>query len=168
MADALAGVVATLIALAFSLSTFERFLAGRRRHELAWSVALALFAIASAALALGASDGWSGATYRVFFLFGGVVNVPVARTGTLTTPPKRKNTRYVAPDQPSLAPRASAAEAIANSARATDQASSWRRRPARNLSNVESEKASAMSVATTPANASAIAGSLCTGHNPAH
>jgi hypothetical protein len=83
MADALAGVAATLIALAFSLSTFERFLAGRRRYELAWSVALALFAVASAALALGASDGWSGATYRVFYLFGGVINVPVLATGTV-------------------------------------------------------------------------------------
>lgn len=83
MADAFAAVIATLVALAFSFSTFERFLAQRRRHELAWSIALFLFAVASAALALGASDGWSGPTYRVFFLFGGVVNVPVLATGTI-------------------------------------------------------------------------------------
>jgi hypothetical protein len=83
MADAFAAVIATLVALAFSLSTFERYLVRRRRNELAWSIALFLFAVASASLALGASDGWSGPTYRVFFLFGGVVNVPVLATGTI-------------------------------------------------------------------------------------
>src|SRR5215207_4851222 len=53
----------------------ERWVARRRRHELAWSLALAMFAIASAALWLGAAKGWDGATFRVFFLFGAILNV---------------------------------------------------------------------------------------------
>src|SRR5437763_1492984 len=35
---------ATLISLAFALSTWERWLAGRKRQELAWTVALVMFA----------------------------------------------------------------------------------------------------------------------------
>ena len=51
---------ATLVALAFAMSTFERWLARRRPHELMWSIALLMFAIAAAALAAGAGTGWNG------------------------------------------------------------------------------------------------------------
>lgn len=83
MADSISGVVATLIALAFSLSTFERYLERKRPHELAWSVALLMFAIASGALAVGASASWTSPTFRTFYLFGGVTNVPFLATGTV-------------------------------------------------------------------------------------
>ena len=74
---------ASLVALAFSMSTFERWLARRRRHELAWSVALGLFTVASGALWVGATVGWSGPTFRVFYLFGAIVDVPVLGLGTV-------------------------------------------------------------------------------------
>jgi hypothetical protein len=74
---------ASLVALAFALSTFERWLARRRPHELAWSVALFLFTAGSAALWLGAADGWDGPTFRAFYLFGAIVNVPVLALGTV-------------------------------------------------------------------------------------
>jgi hypothetical protein len=74
---------ATLVAVAFSLSTFERWVARRRRHELAWAVALALFAAGALFLALGASIGWSLPVFRAFYLFGAVVNVPVLALGTV-------------------------------------------------------------------------------------
>ncbi len=83
MADSISGVVATLIALAFSMSTFERYLERRRLHELAWSIALLMFAIASGALAVGAGTGWTGVSFRIFYLFGGVTNVPFLATGTI-------------------------------------------------------------------------------------
>jgi hypothetical protein len=76
-------VAAALVALAFSMSTFERWLARRRRHELAWSVALAMFAVAAAALAGGAATGWNGPTFRVFYLFGAIVDVPFLALGTV-------------------------------------------------------------------------------------
>ena len=75
-------VAAALVALAFALSTWERWLAGRRRHELAWTGALGLFGLASAFLAAGAGAGWSGAAFRGFYLFG-VVNVPFLGLGTV-------------------------------------------------------------------------------------
>ena len=74
---------ATLVAVAFAMSTFERWLVRRRRHELAWSAALALFAAGSASLWLGAANGWNGPTFRAFYLFGAVLNVPVLALGTV-------------------------------------------------------------------------------------
>ena len=74
---------AGLVALAFALSTLERWLDRRRRHELAWTIALAMFTIGAGALWLGASDGWNGATFRVFYLFGAILNVPFLALGTI-------------------------------------------------------------------------------------
>ena len=76
-------VAAALVALAFAGSTFERWLHKRRRHELAWSLALAFFALAAFALAAGAALGWSPLTFRLFYLFGAIVNVPFLALGTV-------------------------------------------------------------------------------------
>src|SRR5438105_10878260 len=65
------------------MSTFERWLAHGRRHELAWTLALALFAIGATFLWAGASTGWTLAVFRGFYLFGAVVNVPVLAVGTV-------------------------------------------------------------------------------------
>jgi hypothetical protein len=74
---------ATLVAVAFAMSTFERWVIHRRRHELAWSVALALFATGALCLWIGASTGWTLPVFRAFYLFGAVVNVPVLALGTV-------------------------------------------------------------------------------------
>jgi hypothetical protein len=74
---------AAVVAFAFALSTWERWLARRRPHELAWTIALALFTVASAALACGAGVGWNEPTYKVFYLFGAIANVPVLALGTV-------------------------------------------------------------------------------------
>ena len=76
-------VAAAMVGVAFGLSTWERWLARRRRHELAWTVALAMFGIAAGALAGGAAAGWSGPVFRVFYLFGAVADVPVLAVGTV-------------------------------------------------------------------------------------
>src|SRR5438034_2676661 len=65
---------ASLVACAFALSTFERWLERRRRHELVWSVALALFAVGAAFLWVGASTGWTVPVFRGFYLFGALVD----------------------------------------------------------------------------------------------
>lgn len=74
---------AALVSLAFAMATFERWLGRRRRHDLAWSVALAQFSVASFALAAGASLGWSGPVFRVFYLFGAITNVLFLALGTV-------------------------------------------------------------------------------------
>lgn len=74
---------AALVALAFALSTFERWLLRRRRHELAWSAALVLFALAAGGLAAGVGVGWSEPVFRWFYFFGAIANVPVLALGTV-------------------------------------------------------------------------------------
>lgn len=74
---------AALVALAFALSTFDRWLARRRPHELAWTLALAMFAAGSACLWVGAANGWDPLTFRLFYLFGAVLDVPFLALGTV-------------------------------------------------------------------------------------
>jgi len=82
-AEAALAAAATLVAVAFTFCTLDRWLSRRRRHDIAWTVAMAMFAIASAALWLGSTVGWSGPTFRVFFLFGAILNVPYLALGTV-------------------------------------------------------------------------------------
>ena len=52
---------AALVALGFAMATFERWLAGRRRHELAWSVSLLLFSLgAFPQFGISMSDDYHG------------------------------------------------------------------------------------------------------------
>jgi hypothetical protein len=83
MARTAVAVAAALVALAFAGSTLERWLAGRRRHDLAWTFALGLFFVAAASLAYGAGVGWNGPVFRFFYLFGAVLNVPFLALGTV-------------------------------------------------------------------------------------
>lgn len=83
MLEVALAVGATLVALAATLSTFDRWLARRRPHEAAWAVAFALFTVAAAALAWGAGIGWERPTFRIFYLFGAILNVPVLALGTI-------------------------------------------------------------------------------------
>ncbi len=73
----------TLMSLAFALSTLERWLARRRPHEAAWTVSLLMFAAGSLALCAGTAMGWRVWSFRAFYLFGGVLNVPFLALGTI-------------------------------------------------------------------------------------
>ena len=74
---------AALVAFGFALSTLERWLDHRRRYQLAWTVALFAFAVASAAQWAGAAMGWHAVSFRIFYLFGPIVSVPVLALGTV-------------------------------------------------------------------------------------
>ncbi len=73
----------TVVALAFAGSTYERWLARRNRHELAWSIALLLFTLGAASLWAGATIGWNEVTFRFFYAFGAILNVPALALGTI-------------------------------------------------------------------------------------
>ena len=75
--------LATAIATVFANATAVRWSRTKAPHQGAWTVALALFALASAALATGASTGWDEGTFRAFFLLGAVINVPWLALGTV-------------------------------------------------------------------------------------
>lgn len=77
------GAVAVLVSTAFGLSTLERLVARRKPHELAWTVSLAMFALASFAYFWAAALGWSALDFRAFYLFGAILNVPWLALGTV-------------------------------------------------------------------------------------
>jgi hypothetical protein len=81
--NAALAAAATMVAVAFTFSTLDRWLRRRRPHDLAWSVALALFAVGAGALWWAESRGWSLVTFRVFYLAGAVLNVPWLALGTV-------------------------------------------------------------------------------------
>lgn len=75
--------VATAIATVFAQAMLVRTTRSHRRHERAWTVALAMYALASAALAAGEANGWDAGTFRVFYLFGAATNVAWLGLGTI-------------------------------------------------------------------------------------
>src|SRR4051794_32518685 len=75
--------LATAIGTLFAQSTAVRYTQGRKPHHRAWTIALALFALASAMLALGAVNGWNAANFRAFYLFGAILGVPWLALGTI-------------------------------------------------------------------------------------
>ena len=81
--NAALAAAASLVAVCFALSTFDRWLRRRRAHELAWSVSLALFAVGAASLWWAETRGWSLASFRLFYLAGAVLNVPWLALGTI-------------------------------------------------------------------------------------
>ncbi len=81
--DAALAATATLVATAFAAAVLERWLVRRRPHELAWTISLLMFAAASAALWLAEAGGWSDPTFRAFYLFGAILNVPWLALGTV-------------------------------------------------------------------------------------
>lgn len=77
------GYVATGVALAFAGSMFLRW---RRRggpHHAAWAIAMVMFALASLALTLGIQFGWNATIFRVYYLFGAILNVPFLGLGSV-------------------------------------------------------------------------------------
>jgi hypothetical protein len=75
--------VATAVATLFAQATAARWSRTRAPHQAAWTVALVLFALASAAFATGTATGWDEGTFRVFYLLGAIVNVPWLALGTV-------------------------------------------------------------------------------------
>ena len=67
----------------FAAIVLRRSLDRQRPHELAWGIALLMFAGASFAAAMGILGGWSGFKFRTYYLFGAIINVPFLGLGTL-------------------------------------------------------------------------------------
>jgi hypothetical protein len=80
----------SVVALAFAGMLARRYLDRRRPPEILWSLALLMYAVASAALALGAGDGWATGEYRAYWLFGAVLTVPFLAMGEVYLLVKRR------------------------------------------------------------------------------
>jgi hypothetical protein len=76
-------LAAAIVSGYFSWLLGVQFSSKRRPNVLAWSVALGMFSLASAAAAYGSLFDWSPLTFRTYYLFGAVLNVPALALGTL-------------------------------------------------------------------------------------
>jgi hypothetical protein len=75
--------LATAVSSLFAQATLVRYTQRRRPHELAWTTALWMFALASVALASGSTTGWDRGTFRFFYLMGAMLDVPWLALGTV-------------------------------------------------------------------------------------
>src|SRR5437667_1506516 len=81
--EGLLAFAAALLALRLSGRVARRWRLRRAPELLAWSAALFAYAVAAAALAWGAAQGWDGRAFRVYYLFGGLLTAPLLGTGSL-------------------------------------------------------------------------------------
>jgi hypothetical protein len=69
-------LAAGLVALAFAALLSAQYARRRRPYQAAWILALVMYAVASFAMFMGVLSGWTTGEYRVFWLFGAILNVP--------------------------------------------------------------------------------------------
>lgn len=73
--DWIIGTAAAATASAFCAVLVRSNLRRPRPHVAVWSVAMGMYALATWALVWGTAAGWGGAVFRVFYLFGAILNV---------------------------------------------------------------------------------------------
>jgi hypothetical protein len=81
--EALLAFAAALVALRLAGRVAGRWRARRAPELLAWSAALFAYAVAAAALAWGAAHGWDARSFRLYYLFGGLLTAPLLGAGSL-------------------------------------------------------------------------------------
>jgi len=81
--EALLAFAATLISLRLAAMLATRWRATSRPELAAWAAALLAYAVASGAIAWGAAAGWDPRSFRVYYLFGGLLTAPLLGLGSL-------------------------------------------------------------------------------------
>jgi hypothetical protein len=76
-------LVAAVVAAVFAGLVARQYAARRRPYQLAWSLSLLMYAVASAAVVLGASGGWTAGEFKLYWALGAVLNVPFLAGGEL-------------------------------------------------------------------------------------
>ncbi len=80
--DLILAALAALVATVFTVDLVLDFGRRPRPHVAAYAAGIGMFAVATWALAAALASGWNGFNYRVFFLFGAVINVPFLALGS--------------------------------------------------------------------------------------
>jgi hypothetical protein len=81
--EALLAFAASLVTLRLAGDLAGRWRVRRSPAYAVWAAALLAYALASAALAWGAAAGWDGRSFRVYYLFGGLLTAPLLGCGSL-------------------------------------------------------------------------------------
>jgi hypothetical protein len=76
-------LIAAMVGATFAVVVGRQYLARRKPYQAIWAVALAMFGAAAAFETIGQLAGWSDATYKGYYLFGGLLNVGWLGIGSL-------------------------------------------------------------------------------------
>jgi hypothetical protein len=85
--------IAVAAAAAFATAVLLQYAQRHRPYQLAWGTALSMFAVASLALTLGVALGWSPLSFKAYYLFGAILNVPWLALGTVLLLAKSRTAR---------------------------------------------------------------------------
>lgn len=81
--DITLGVLGGLASTVFAIDLIRDYRRSPKPHVAAYGAGITMFAIATWAFVYGITAGWTGASYRTFFLFGAVLNIPVLALGSM-------------------------------------------------------------------------------------
>jgi len=76
-------LAATVISAIFAATLWRQYRRKPRAYLLAWSIALAFYAIAALSEVIGAAGGWTPLLYRTYYFFGAIILVGVLALGTI-------------------------------------------------------------------------------------
>jgi hypothetical protein len=85
-------LIATLVSTIFATQLLTTWTHRRQLSHLAWGIAMTMFAVASLAVTAGVGGGWDPTLFRVYWLFGAVLNVPYLALGSVALLGKRRLT----------------------------------------------------------------------------
>jgi len=87
---------AAVVAAVFMVQLARRYAGAPRRRpaEGVWAVSLAMYAAASFAAFLGLISGWTRSEFRVYWLFGAILNVPYLFAGEVYLLAKRRTVAH--------------------------------------------------------------------------
>lgn len=81
--EAALALATALASTAFGWDVARAHRSNPRPHTAAYAVGIGCFALATWALFFGTATGWTSASYRTFFLFGAIVNIPILALGSM-------------------------------------------------------------------------------------
>lgn len=87
-------LIAAAVGGAFAAAVGRQYLNRRKPYQAIWALALAMFAAAALFETAGQAAGWSDATYKGYYLFGGVLNVGWLGLGSLLLLTSARPGRY--------------------------------------------------------------------------
>jgi len=83
-------LIAAVVGGAFAVVVGRQYLTRRRPYQAIWALALAMFGVAALFETAGQAAGWSDATYKGYYLFGGLLNVGWLGVGSLLVVAQRR------------------------------------------------------------------------------
>lgn len=81
--ESLLALIAAIVASWFAAELSISFRRRPRLHAEIWAMAFAAYAIATWALMFGLSLGWTSFSFRIFYFFGAIANIPLLAAGSI-------------------------------------------------------------------------------------